>query len=697
MKSIFTYIFKNNYYNDVISKYDEIRQKYLEAYKIWSKYHSVSDNGKFETKEIIASAYSEIKQIDSWKCTYNYLERNMKEGLKWFSKEKSLSYPTITQYQDLKLIFENRKEIENFDTYWIEYNYLERNKKEGLKWFSKEKSLSYPTTKQYQDLKLIFENKKEIENLDYYWNEYNILMQTDSEAIRRFTDTYYTYNDIKNIALNRTKIKKISSAINKGHDCESQYKEAWRVFSNGRTFENISYAELSGINKEYFAIKEEYLRHYKEHESLIKLIYGKGLLAINSFTEQAIEQEKEIIKVLTLKSSNSTDLLKSVIHIQNETELKRAILNSEQYGNKCNFTSNFTIADFYEYRKQFDEIGVAFDDAVSIKCQNENAIKSYNSKKYGKAIVYISDYYDICIPTSDLSNYVNDYNNQQELRNKAKSIKSNYSKGFAALWSDFDLDVCDISQIQEIINNSIKIKDLDNEIIYKEKLQEEARRKQMEEERRKEELVYLLSCVFTWFQPTRSSLKCFSLFYYYPTNCDWNASEDEWEVRNLIWDFKANPNRPQSESEIRCRHERAMNKVLPLFKKVMSHYFGSNTSKLTLVCIPSSKKIVTERRYKDFSYELCSITGMDNGYDYISVLHEGEAKHLGGTTQAQISIDGSFFRDRYIVLLDDVITSGKSMEMTKNLLEQAGAHVIAGLSIGRTKHEREYSNPIDNL
>lgn len=259
------------------------------------------------------------------------------------------------------------------------------------------------------------------------------------------------------------------------------------------------------------------------------------------------------------------------------------------------------------------------------------------------------------------------------------------------------MDVCDISQIQEIINNSIKIKDLDNEIIYKEKLQEEARRKQMEEERRKEELVYLLSCVFTWFQPTRSSLKCFSLFYYYPTNCDWNASEDEWEVRNLIWDFKANPNRPQSESEIRCRHERAMNKVLPLFKKVMSHYFGSNTSKLTLVCIPSSKKIVTERRYKDFSYELCSITGMDNGYDYISVLHEGEAKHLGGTTQAQISIDGSFFRDRYIVLLDDVITSGKSMEMTKNLLEQAGAHVIAGLSIGRTKHEREYSNPIDNL
>ena len=78
---------------------------------------------------------------------------------------------------------------------------------------------------------------------------------------------------------------------------------------------------------------------------------------------------------------------------------------------------------------------------------------------------------------------------------------------------------------------------------------------------------------------------------------------------------------------------------------------------------------------------------MDNGYDYISVLQEGEAKHLGGTTQAQISINGSFLEIDTLFFLDDVITSGMSMEMTKNLLEQAGAHVIAGLSIGRTKHE----------
>lgn len=38
-------------------------------------------------------------------------------------------------------------------------------------------------------------------------------------------------------------------------------------------------------------------------------------------------------------------------------------------------------------------------------------IKFYNSKEYGKVVVYILDYYDICIFSSDFLNYVNEYNN----------------------------------------------------------------------------------------------------------------------------------------------------------------------------------------------------------------------------------------------------------------------------------------------
>lgn len=82
---------------------------------------------------------------------------------------------------------------------------------------------------------------------------------------------------------------------------------------------------------------------------------------------------------------------------------------------------------------------------------------------------------------------------------------------------------------------------------------------------------------------------------------------------------------------------------------------------------------------------------------YIDILNEGEAKHLGGVAQAQFSINSDYFKDKYVILFDDVITSGRSMENFKRLLEGSGAKVIAGLSIGKTRHEREFSQPIDNI
>ena len=73
--------------------------------------------------------------------------------------------------------------------------------------------------------------------------------------------------------------------------------------------------------------------------------------------------------------------------------------------------------------------------------------------------------------------------------------------------------------------------------------------------------VNLKSCVSSWPQPSYSTLHCFSLYYYYPTTCGWDVDQRDWDIRNLIWNLKANPNRPQSSSEIALRHELAMDKV----------------------------------------------------------------------------------------------------------------------------------------
>lgn len=255
---------------------------------------------------------------------------------------------------------------------------------------------------------------------------------------------------------------------------------------------------------------------------------------------------------------------------------------------------------------------------------------------------------------------------------------------------------------QEMLSfiNTVKSKKEEEQKEIEKKECEERRKKQEETEKRKQiekEKAALLKCVSGWNEPLRASVRCFSMYYYYPTTCDWEADDREWWVRNLIWDFKASPNKPQTEKEIMERHCRAVKIIVRNVEKCLRHFFNNEISKLTFVCIPSSKAIVTQRRYADFSEQICNVLGMSNAYKHIYVEQDGEAKHIGGTIQAKYTFDENFFRDKYVLLFDDVITSGKSMEKFKNRMECMGAYVIGGFSIGKTKHERQDSNPIDTL
>ena len=56
-----------------------------------------------------------------------------------------------------------------------------------------------------------------------------------------------------------------------------------------------------------------------------------------------------------------------------------------------------------------------------------------------------------------------------------------------------------------------------------------------------------------------------------------------------------------------------------------------------------------------------------------------------------------WFREKFVLLFDDVITSGKSIENIKLKMEKAGAFVIGGFSIGKTMHKRQGVNPIDEI
>lgn len=160
--------------------------------------------------------------------------------------------------------------------------------------------------------------------------------------------------------------------------------------------------------------------------------------------------------------------------------------------------------------------------------------------------------------------------------------------------------------------------------------------------------------------------------YYSVAKYGKDVVQEVWDVRRIIWSFKKNASANQM----------LLVKVLKLLQKT----FGSNLSHLTLVCIPASKKQENETRYKRFSELLCEGLGMINAYDYINILYDRDPKHTGGTTTLDnLNFDASFFKDKNILIFDDLITNGDSMKMFHDKMISLGANVICGMSIGKSK------------
>ena len=192
---------------------------------------------------------------------------------------------------------------------------------------------------------------------------------------------------------------------------------------------------------------------------------------------------------------------------------------------------------------------------------------------------------------------------------------------------------------------------------------------------------------------SRNGVKYFFLYNYYPTNLeDFEATDEEWQVRNLVWNFKNDVNRIPA-----FRHEAALNVLLPKFELVLRKTFGSELSDITLVCIPASSKQKNIDRYEEFSRRLCEATGMANAYPHIRVVGDATPKHDGGAGVPLLGIDDGYFRGRNVLLFDDVTTTGRSLERFDRIMRGRGATVIGGLCIAKTKHERGQDNPIDSF
>lgn len=198
----------------------------------------------------------------------------------------------------------------------------------------------------------------------------------------------------------------------------------------------------------------------------------------------------------------------------------------------------------------------------------------------------------------------------------------------------------------------------------------------------KEKTERMKCCVQGW-HVTRYGISHDYLYEYLKTNAPREATQSEWDNRNLIWAFKNDPNKSNSKYS----YEDALNIIVPRYTRKLRDTFGTDVSDLTLVCIPASNETKNSRRWKEFASRACSELNMGNGFSHITIESGASARHLGGDGITTLSFDRSFFKDKRVVLCDDIKTSGKSLQRMRQQLESMGATVVCALTIGITVHE----------
>lgn len=172
------------------------------------------------------------------------------------------------------------------------------------------------------------------------------------------------------------------------------------------------------------------------------------------------------------------------------------------------------------------------------------------------------------------------------------------------------------------------------------------------------------------------------LYDYLKTTAPREASEKEWDIRQLVWSFKNDSDRKR-----RYSYDQALDTIVPTYERRLRMTYGASIPRLTLVCVPASSRTKNERRWKEFSSRVCDDLDMYNGYSHIEVEGSATARHLGGTGRVDMSFDESFFRGKDVVICDDVKTTGRSIQRMRSRLESIGAHVVGSLTIAKTVHE----------
>lgn len=158
---------------------------------------------------------------------------------------------------------------------------------------------------------------------------------------------------------------------------------------------------------------------------------------------------------------------------------------------------------------------------------------------------------------------------------------------------------------------------------------------------------------------------------YYSKSKNIEVGEEEEKNRNLVYDFKDGKNKDY-------------------FVNLIKDYMIKNNilkENLTIVPIPASSSSKNHKRFYQLFKELSDSLSIENGFEYIKVVSDREAKHLSKNRECcdkNYEIDYDKIKNKNILLIDDIITTGTGFSKLSNELLKNGSREVNGLFLAKT-------------
>ena len=157
---------------------------------------------------------------------------------------------------------------------------------------------------------------------------------------------------------------------------------------------------------------------------------------------------------------------------------------------------------------------------------------------------------------------------------------------------------------------------------------------------------------------------------YLPTR--YEANSREWDNRRAVWNFKDGA----------CNTS-----ILNDMAEIINDIVKGREQEYVICFIPASTKSKTVNRFATVASKLTNRTGVKATLSGIYKTSDSEAGHIAGKSSnptADFCFDPSEFRGKKVILVDDVITRGRTFLQTANKLMSNGASSVEGLFVAKT-------------